>query len=128
MTRTAAAPLPPHQRSAVTNGSRVLVGVDGCSAQARRYKDLIGILAAEVGGGLTDAQHLQVRNAAALQLHAEELTAALVRGEPVNPEAITRSANGASRLIGQLIKAKASARKPKGDGVADYLAGKAVAA
>lgn len=125
MTRLALAPRPSHQRSRITNGSALLVGVDGTSAQARRYRDLMEDLAAEHGPDLSVGDRLLIRNAASLQLHAEELTAQLVRGEKVDPEAITRAVNGASRALAGLKRRQA---KPKGKGnpraLADFLARK----
>lgn len=127
MTRPANASRAPTQRSAVTNGSRILVGVDGCSALARRYRDLVEGLVAELGGDLGEAERLQVRNAATLQMHAEELTARLVRGEPVDAEAITRATNGATRALAALRRLRPPKRS-KGRTIHDVLADKAAAA
>lgn len=101
---------PSRSRSAVTNGGRVLAGVDGNSAQARRYRDLLANLTAEAGPGLTEGDRLTIRNAATLQLHVEELTARLVRGEPVDAEALTRAANGATRALATLKRGRAVPR------------------
>lgn len=122
MSRHPAASRASAQRSAVTNGSRILVGVNGCSALARRYRDLVEALTVEAGHDLGEAERLQVRNAASLQLHSEELTAKLVRGEAVDPEAITRAANGATRALTALRRR----HKPKGKapGLHAYLAGR----
>lgn len=114
-------------RNRVTNGSVALSGVDGRSAKARRYRDLVESLSLELGGELTEAERLQVRNAATLQLHSEELTAAMVRGEAVDPEEITRAANGATRALAGLRKRRA-AKQPRIGGVQGYLASKANAA
>jgi hypothetical protein len=126
MSRPATTDRAPTQRSAVTNGSRMLVGVNGCSAMARRYRDLVEGLTAELGEGLTEADRLQVRNAATLQMHAEALTAALVRGEPVDAEALTRAANGATRALAALKRRKPT--KPIKPALADYLRAKHEAA
>jgi len=99
----------------------MLAGVNGRSAQARRYRDLIDGLTEELGGGLTESERLLVRNAATLQLHAEELTAAMVRGEPVDPEVLSRATNGATRALTALRRQKA-ARKPARSALADILA------
>lgn len=125
MSRVAHVAGPSRQRSAVTNGRRLLAGIDGNSALARRYRDLVEMLTEEAGGAsLSEGQRLQVRNAATLQMHAEELTAAMVRGEAVDSEAITRAANGASRALAALAKTKPAERKPKAPGVAAYIASK----
>ncbi len=110
MTRTAAAPLQPCNRSRITNGSATLSNVNGSSADARRYRDLVHALTAEVGGDLGEAERLQIRNAATLQLHAETLTAALVRGETIDPEHITRAANGATRALQALRRRRAATK------------------
>lgn len=125
MTRPDAERQPSPQRSAVTNGSRMLVGVDGSSAKARRYRDLVEMLTDEMGAGLTEGERLQIRNAATLQMHAEELTAALVRGEAVDPEAITRAANGATRALAALRKRRPT--RTTGPTPAEYLAAKRAA-
>lgn len=113
----------PTQRSAVTNGSKVLAGVNGRTALARRYRDLVEALTEELGGDLGESDRLQVRNAATLQLHAEDLTARMVRGEAVDPEAISRASNGATRALAALRRRKA-ARKPAKPALAEYLAGR----
>lgn len=124
MTRPAAAPPSTTNRSRITNGKALLAGVNGCSAMARRYRDLVCLLSAEIGGDLGEAESLQVKAAASLQLHVEDLTARVVRGEPVDPEAMTRAANGAMRALAALRRRKA-ARRPAGRvGLTDYLASK----
>ena len=129
MTRPLAARAPSAQRSAVTNGTGMRVGINGCSALARRYRDLVEALSGEVGGSLTEADRLQVRNTAALQLHAEELTARIVRGEAVDPEAITRATNGATRALVALKRSNATStgrnRSPARPGLSNYLATRA---
>jgi hypothetical protein len=126
MSRPATAKAPSPQRSAVTNGTRVLVGVNGNSAKARRYRDLVQTLSAELGDELSETERLAVRNAATLQFHSEELTAALVRGEAVDPEEITRAINGASRALAALQRGRAARRaKPATSPLRAYLAGKA---
>ncbi len=124
MTRPATAPRAPTQRSAVTNGSRLLAGVNGCSAMARRYRDLVDELTAEFNPA-TPSEHLDVRNAAILQLHAEDLSARLVRGEVLEPDAITRATNGATRALAGL-KGRRQHRRAKehASPLAGYLAEK----
>lgn len=123
MKRPLPAKLPPSQRSAVTNGARILVGVNGCTALARRYRDLVDCLTSEIGEGATEIELLQARAAAGLQLHAEEMSARIIRGEPVNSEEVTRAGNAAIRAVAQLRR-----RPPKpgrrGGSVAQYLEAK----
>lgn len=88
---------------------------------ARRYRDLIEGLRTELNDRLAGADLLIVRNAATLQLHAEDLTARMVRGETVDPEAITRAANGATRALEALRRRKAI-RRPTRRTAADLVA------
>jgi hypothetical protein len=67
-------------RSAVTNGSKLLVGIDGRSPAARRFRDLIQLYETEVGGVLTEVERGLIRQAAALTIRAEQLQAAIVEG------------------------------------------------
>lgn len=109
-------------KSRVTNGSAVLPGVDGRSMTARRYRDLIQALTAEQEGPLTTALELQIRAAAAMQVHVEEMTARMARGEPVAAEEMSRAANGAVRALAAL-RPRAPARKQSTTaGLTGYLA------
>jgi hypothetical protein len=92
----------PGARSRVTNGKQVVAGVDGRSLTARRYRDLVAELCAELGGELGQAELLQIRTVASLVLHGELLTAAMINGDAVNSEELTRVANGAARLLAAL--------------------------
>lgn len=62
-------------RSRVTNGSRMVEGVDGRSASSRRFRDLCRALADDLGGeaALTQAELLTVRNAAAVTVASETM-------------------------------------------------------
>lgn len=124
MPRPIVAPQLAASRSRVSNGSAVLAGVDGRSAAARRFRDICGALTAELGGGLGEMELLQVRAAAGLQLHVEELTARMARGEPVSSEELTRAGNGAIRALESLRRNKAAKRTRRGTGAAGYLAGR----
>ena len=103
------------------------MGVDGNSPLARRYRDLVEMMTAELGDRPGPGDVLQVRNAATLQLHAEDLTARMVRGEAVDAEEVTRAANGATRALNALRRGKGS-RKAPGGGVEAYLAARAAGA
>lgn len=98
-----------------------LIKVDGRSSFARRYRDLVDGLMASIPGDLSEPDKLQVRNAASLQLHAEELTARMCRGEAIDPESITRAVNGANRAIARLQKGR-KAPRAGASSVSDYLA------
>ena len=57
----------------VTNGAKMIAGVDGRSAEARRYRDLAMSFADDCGGAasLTEAQRALVAQAAALTVQSE---------------------------------------------------------
>jgi hypothetical protein len=118
-------------RSAVTNGSKLLVGIDGRSPAARRFRDLVSLFESEIGGAavLTVADRALVKQAAALTLKAEGLQADLVNGLPVDTDQLIRLSSTARRLL-TAIAAKASKRKAPtaGNDLQAYLAGKAGAA
>lgn len=96
----------PHIRSAVTNGKRLLAGVDGRSATARRFRDLIAELTIEAGGGegLSAAQRSAIRQAAAILLRAEQVQADIVKGEPVDNDVLIRLSGEARRVLAGLRK------------------------
>jgi hypothetical protein len=70
----------------MTNGTALLPDVDGRSAIARRFKDITsGILADQGGADLCSETRKQlIRRFAAAAVIAEQLEAALVRGEAIN--------------------------------------------
>lgn len=108
-------------RSRVTNGSASLPGVDGRSATARRYRDLIEALMSEQPHPVSEAVKLQVRAAASMQVHVEDLTARMARGEQVPAEEMTRAANGAIRALASLSRRLPARKRPSGAAVASYL-------
>lgn len=125
MTHPAVTTAKPCHRSRISNGSEMLAGIDGRSAQARRYRDIVASLLGEMGP-VGVAENLQVRAAASMQLQAEALTAAMVRGEVVDQEQLSRAANGAIRALAAIRKCTPA--KPKGPNLAEYLASKQAAA
>jgi phage-related minor tail protein len=95
---------PSRQRSRVSNGSKLMAGVDGRSAEARRYRDLCQSFADDCGGAsaLSESQRSLIRSAAALSVQSEKLQGAVIRGEPVSDEQLTRVANSLSRTLARL--------------------------
>lgn len=124
MSRPSLAKLPPYLRSRVSNGSAVLIGVNGGTALARRFRDIVSDLTEELGGYLSPAETLQVWAAASLQIHVEDLTAKMVRGEPVDPEEVTRAGNSAIRALQSIKRRKETKRAKTSGGAAAYLAAK----
>jgi hypothetical protein len=92
---------PSTSRSKVTNGSALLRGVDGRSARMRRFRDLCELLAADASGAgeLTFAGQESIKQAAALLLEAEAFQTAIVNGDPIDHEQLTRVTNSLVRLL-----------------------------
>jgi hypothetical protein len=120
--RTAVVTKPPTVRAAVSNGSHLLPGIDGRSASARRYRDLVTDLAGDLGGetALTSAELALVRQAAATTMRAEQLQAAIVRGESVASDELVRLSNASARIL-VALRGKRQARA-KGQRLKEYLA------
>jgi len=112
--RYAFAARPSRQRSRVTNGSKLVAAVDGRSAEARRYKDVAFSLADDLGGasGLTEAQRALIRQIAAMTVQSERLQGAVLRGELVDVEQLTRLSNALSRMLHRLGLKKGKPREP----------------
>jgi hypothetical protein len=113
-------------RAAISNGTRLLEGVDGRSASARRYRDLVESFTADLGGfGLTNADMALVRQAAATTMRAEQLQAEIVRGDAVDSDMLVRLSNASARILAAL-RAKRPG-KPTGPTLQEYLAQRAAA-
>lgn len=97
-------------RSAVSNRSRILDGVDGRSAGARRFRDICRSYELEAGGHVSDVERDLIRQAAGLTLRAEQLQAAIVRGEDIDNDQLIRISSTAKRVL-EAISAKAAKRK-----------------
>lgn len=112
---------PPTTRSAVSNGSRILDGVDGRSTGARRFKDLIESFGRDLGGlhRLSEAEQSLVRQAASVTMRAEQLQAAIVKGERVDPDELIRLTNTARRCLEGIQK-----RETPKPSLAEHLAKK----
>ena len=102
----------PTTRSRITNGKQMLAGIDGRSATARRYRDLVMSFADDLGGavGLTEAQRALVFQAASLVVQSEAMASAAIRGELVDAEQTTRVANTLSRVVSRLEKMRLQRR------------------
>jgi hypothetical protein len=92
---------PSRIRSAITNSPFKLRGIDGRSAESRRFRDLVHAYASDVGGveALTEMQRALVTQAATVQLSAEKIQARVVNGERVDGEELTRLSNVLARLL-----------------------------
>jgi hypothetical protein len=97
-------PRPIKLRSAVTNDPYRLPGVSMRGLLGRRFRDLVSDIAAELGGvdrlGVIDLA--LVRSAAMDLMRQEEMSAALMRGELVAHEELTRASNSARSALTKL--------------------------
>jgi hypothetical protein len=89
-------------RDRVSNGRLSAGDVDLRSAPARRFRYLINAYSAELGDELTELDRATVRQAATVQLAIENLQAEMLRGGPVDPDAIIRLSSEHRRLMSQI--------------------------
>jgi hypothetical protein len=77
---------PSKQRSRLTNGKDLLPDIDGRSAAARRFKDITSQVLIDQGGidQCSESRLQLVRRFAAAAVLAEQMEAALVRGEQID--------------------------------------------
>lgn len=117
-------------RSAVSNGSRLVQGVDGRSAPARRFRDLVCQFTEELGGDaiMSEPMRAMVRQAAAVAIEAERMQAAILREEAVDADELVRISHVLQRLMNGLkAKAKTARAGQRTQLVTDYLRNKAAA-
>ncbi len=86
-------------RSKVSNGTRLFANTDGRTSSARRFRDLVQSFEAEFDGDLCEADRSLIRQAATLLLKSEQMQEAVVRGEPVDSDALIRMASTAKRVL-----------------------------
>jgi hypothetical protein len=89
---------PKWQRSKVSNHNSLLPGIDGRSAQARRFRDIVAQLVQDQGGldQMSEARLQLVRRFAAVAVIAEQMEGDLTSGKVVN---ITEYASLSSTLV-----------------------------
>ena len=103
-TSSALRELPARTRSAVTNHKDLLPGLDGRSATARRYRDLVNAFVADMGG-LECCSEIRlglVRRLAATTVQAEMLEARMVNGEEIDISQLCTLASTTVRLSQRL--------------------------
>jgi hypothetical protein len=78
----------PAARSRISNGSAILDGIDGRSREARRFRDVLGEIVSDLGGGdrLSEGQRQLARRCAMLAVECEKIEALGVAGEPIDLE------------------------------------------
>ena len=95
---------PARTRSAVTNHKDLLPGLDGRSATARRFRDLVNAFVADMGG-LECCSEIRlglVRRLAATTVQAEMLEARMVNGEQIDISQLCTLASTTVRLSQRL--------------------------
>jgi hypothetical protein len=89
-------------KSAISNGTRLFIdGLDGRSALARRYRDLVAEFVSDLGGAdvISAAQRAIVRRAASLCVWCEAVEVRLAAGEEIDIAPYTTAANSLRRLV-----------------------------
>ena len=91
-------------RSRITNGSKLLSGIDGRTRLARRLRDIQDELLSELGRAPTQEDMILAREIAALTVRSEGLQAAIVKGEEVNMQQAIAASNQLRRLLRSLSR------------------------
>ena len=96
--------LPSRARSAVTNHKDLLPGLDGRSATARRFRDLVNAFVADMGGldRCSEVRLGLVRRLAATTVQAEMLEARMVNGDTIDIATLCTLASTTVRLSQRL--------------------------
>ena len=102
----------PMARSRIANGNALFMGdVDGRSVIARRLRDHIDDISAQMGG-TSPAQMMLVRRAATLATMAESMEAKMAMGEEVDTDSYGRISNTLGHVLLKLGLAKGASAKP----------------
>jgi hypothetical protein len=123
---TARSARPRNLCSKSTNDLYKVEGVHEQSPAGRRYGDLVRSFVAALGGegALDEHQRMAIRRAGELVTAAEQMRAAMLRGDPVDALALIRLDNSAARAVKSLgIKPGAG---PKPQSLKEYLSNRAV--
>jgi hypothetical protein len=94
----------PHARfrTKIGSGQRLLAGIDGRSAIARRYREIAGAIAQDLGGSdqLTEVQRQLIRTGAGLVVMREAMDVRLINGETsINASRYCRVSNSLRRVL-----------------------------
>jgi hypothetical protein len=95
--------MPARTRSRIANGSVFIDHVDGRSALARRFRDVLGQLISDAGGDPSQAQDLLMRRASTLAVWCDIAESKMVRGDEDLPvERYCLAVNAMRRLLADL--------------------------
>src|SRR5262249_37408109 len=102
------------QRSALTNGRRLLAGVDGRNQWVRRCKDVIRAHLVDLGGAdnASAAEHSIIRRCAVLTTELERLEVRFALANAANPEDLQLYVT-ASNSLRRLLEAIGLQRRPR---------------
>jgi hypothetical protein len=91
-------------KSRITNGRDILPGVDLRSPTARRYRDLVQIIAADQGGAehMSESRMQLIRRFAAAACLAEQMEARIVAGEKIDLEEHAKLSSTLVRIVNHL--------------------------
>jgi hypothetical protein len=90
-------------RSRVSNGKDLFLdGVDGRSALARRYRDILAQLTKDIGGDPSEAEAIIIRRATTLAVWCEQAEAEAAGGKPLNIGEYTTATNTLRRLLADI--------------------------
>ena len=109
-------------RSRITNGNALFEGIDGRSATARRFRDVLAEIVSDLGGPdrLSEGQRQIARRCAMLAVECEKLESLGVAGKPFDIEQYGQLTDRMGRAFQRLgLKRQARNITPS---VADYIA------
>lgn len=113
----------PFNATRVGTGRAILPGVDGRSAGARRYREIVHQLESDAGGDPSGAQQAIIRRAATLAVWCEQTEADFANGGDLDIQSFTTATNALRRLLADLgLERRARDITPS---LRDYIAGKA---
>jgi len=119
------APPPPEFSTRRGTGAVALTGVDGRSLMARRFREIVTGVEADLGGDLTEAQKHLLARAATLAVWAEARETELATGGDFDAVQYATISNAMRRLLTDLgLERRARDISPS---LSAYIAGKAKA-
>jgi hypothetical protein len=76
----------PEARSRISNGSKLLMDIDGRSKWARRFADILYGISAVLGGyaNLSEGQRQLIRRCALLAVECEDMEGTAASGDPID--------------------------------------------
>jgi hypothetical protein len=104
VSRTVTAPRKHKARSRITNGGRILDGIDWRTGIARRYTDLVAAVCVDQGGAdrMSEAKLQLARRFAALAVQAEHMESRLANGEAIDVQEYATLTSTMVRVIARL--------------------------